>query len=223
MKPIRTARHFEILCLGAILWFLPASPSFAQGDLAQFLKRNPSTPATVSKNQLLAPAKAMRALERARKEIHDGHLESAQKEITCALNIAPHLAIAKALQGAIDLETQNFEEATTFFQQALQDDPALGAAYLGMATILIHQGRSQAALPLLDRADGLLPGAWLVHFVKAWAQLETGNVEAALKQADYAERAAGADSEQIRCFVLASHGIRPHERFGCCTSPPGIG
>ena len=60
----------------------------------------------------------------------------------------------------------------------------------------MHQQRFDAALPLLDRAKGLLPGAWFVHFARAWAQIETGNAEAALKQADVAERIAGTDSEK---------------------------
>ena len=65
-----------------------------------------------------------------------------------------------------------------------------------MAVVLIHERRFQAALPLLDRAEGLLPGAWFVHFAKAWAQLELGNTEAALKQAEFAERIAGTEAEK---------------------------
>jgi len=61
---------------------------------------------------------------------------------------------------------------------------------------LIRQGRFQAALPLLDRAEGLLPGAWFVQFAKGWAELELGDTGAALKQADAAERIAGMDSEK---------------------------
>jgi tetratricopeptide (TPR) repeat protein len=100
------------------------------------------------------------------------------------------------MQGAIDLETGNEEGARTLFQQAIDDDPVLGGAYAGMAVVLIRQGRFQAALPLLDRAEGLLPGAWFVQFAKGWAELELGNAGAALKQADAAERIAGMDSEK---------------------------
>jgi tetratricopeptide (TPR) repeat protein len=78
----------------------------------------------------------------------------------------------------------------------MDDDPALGGAYVGMAVVLIHQKRFQAALPVLDRAEGLMPGAWFVHFAKAWTHLELGNTEASLKQADYAEQIAGTNSEE---------------------------
>ena len=62
--------------------------------------------------------------------------------------------------------------------------------------VLIHEQRFKAALPLLDRAEGLLPGAWFVHFAKAWAQMELGNTGGALKDADCAERLAGTDAEK---------------------------
>jgi len=194
MDASRTKR--VLLPLGALLLICSVGSSFGQIDSAQLIDRNLSKPQTVSRNQLLAPGKALRAVKRAYKDIAAGHFEAAQKEIGRALDIAPHYAVAKVMQGAINLENKNYEGATAFFQQAIDDDPGLGGAYVGMAVILIHQQRCQAALPLLDRAEGLLPGAWFVHFVKAWAELKTGNSEVALKQSDIAEGLAGADSNR---------------------------
>lgn len=209
MRPIKTARYSEfadrifalratrvLLAMEALLLICSVGCSFAQIDASHLIDRSSSSPQTVSRNQLLAPRKAWRAIERAHKDIVDGHLESAEKEIALALDIAPHFAVAKALQGAIDLETENYEEGRNYFQQAIDDDPALGGAYVGMAVVLIHQGRFQSALLLLNRAEGLLSGAWLVHFAKGCAQLELGDTDAALKQADSAERIAGTDSEE---------------------------
>jgi tetratricopeptide (TPR) repeat protein len=182
--------------MGALLLICSAKTLFAQIDPGLFIDRDPSSLATVSRNQLLAPGKALQAIKRARADVVGGHLESAQKEIARALDIAPHFAVAKVMQGAIDIETEHYEAARTLFQEAINDDPALGGAYVGMAVVLIHDRRFQAALPLLDRAEGLLPGAWFVHFAKAWDQLEIGNPEAAIKQADVAERLAGTDAER---------------------------
>ena len=193
-QPYRTRSVLQFT--GALLVILSAVSSHAQMVPAQMIDRNSSRPPTVSRNQLLAPGKAQRAIERARKEILGGHFDSAQKEIARALDIAPHFGVAKVLQGAIDVEIENYQAARTLFQGAIDDDPALGAAYVGMAVVLIHDGRFQTALPLLDRAEGLLPEAWFVHFAKAWAQLEIGNPEAAIKQADFAERLAGTDAER---------------------------
>lgn len=185
-----------LLPAGTLLLICSAGSLFAQMNPGQFTKRNSWGPQTVSKNQLLAPPKAVRAIQRAQKDMGGGHLESAQKEIARALDIAPHFAAAKVLQGAIDIESEHYEAARTLFQEAINDDPTLGGSYVGMAVVMIHDGRFQAALPVLDRAEGLLPAAWLVHFVKAWAQLELGDTAAALKQADCAEQTAGTDSDK---------------------------
>ena len=209
MRQIEEARAWELsdcvpafqtkgilLPIGALLLVCSAWPSSAQTDSAHLIVRNSSGAPTVSRNQLLAPDKAVRAIQRARKDIVDGQLESAQKEITRALDLAPHFAVAKFMHRAIDITADNYASAATLFQEAIDEDPALGGAYVGMAVVLIHEQRLQAALPQLDRAEGLLPGVWFVRFAKAWAQLGLGNTEAALKQAQLAERIAGADAEK---------------------------
>ncbi len=60
---------------------------------------------------------------------------------------------------------ETIEAARTFFQQAIDDDPALGGAYVGMAVVLIHEQRFKTALPLLDRAEGLrpAPGSYILR------------------------------------------------------------
>jgi tetratricopeptide (TPR) repeat protein len=95
-----------------------------------------------------------------------------------------------------DLQTENLDAAAKWFQRAIEDDPALGVAYVGMSIVLIRQKRFNAVLPLLDRAEGLLPGGWTIHFLKAWTDIQIGNTQAALGQANIAERFAGADAEK---------------------------
>jgi hypothetical protein len=75
MRPNKTA-HCSVVCddimslrtqralppMGASLLILSAGPLFAQIDATQFVARNSSRPQTVSKNQLSAPGKALRAI-----------------------------------------------------------------------------------------------------------------------------------------------------------------
>jgi tetratricopeptide (TPR) repeat protein len=204
-----------LMSIGALLLICSAVTLFAQIDPGQFINGNLAGMSTVSRNQLLAPGKALQAVKRARADFAGGHLESARKEIARALDIAPHFAVAKVMKGAMDIETGEYDEATILFQEAIDEDPALGGAYVGMAVALIHERQFQAALPLLDRAEGLLPGAWFVRFAKAWAQMELGKTDAALKQADLAERLAGRGrGKKIRCLVFASRRLPPFERCG---------
>lgn len=185
-----------LLSVVAVILVFSVESAFAQIDPTRLIDRSSSGSYLVSKNQLLTPGKAVQAAERAHKDIMGGHLESAQKEITRALDIAPHFGAAEALQGGVFLQAANYEEAAKFFQKAMDDDPALGAAYVGLGMVLIQQKRFQLALSQLDHAEALLPGAWLVHFAKAWDYLDLGNTEAALKQVDSAERIAGKDPEK---------------------------
>jgi hypothetical protein len=97
----------------ALLLILSAESSLVQIDLSQAIHRNSLGPQTVLRNQLLAPVKAVRAIQRAQKDIVGGHLEFAQKKIARALDIVPHFAVAKVIQGAIDLTTEYYAEAAT--------------------------------------------------------------------------------------------------------------
>ena len=112
MRPIQTSRFSQVrndpqvfrtrsalLTMGTLLLICSVGSLSAQIDPGQFTDRNSSEPQTVSRNQLLAPAKAVRAIQRAHRDIGGGHLESAQKEIARALDIAPHFAVAKVMQG----------------------------------------------------------------------------------------------------------------------------
>lgn len=93
MRPIKTPRCSEIrdhlhgfrtkralLPTGALLLIRSVGSSFDQVDPTQLIDRDSSRSQTVSRNQLLAPGKALRAIKRAQKDIVDGHLESAQKD-----------------------------------------------------------------------------------------------------------------------------------------------
>ena len=185
-----------LLPILALLIFCSALYSFGQIDSARLTSRIAPGPGTVSRNQLLAPEKALKAVDRAHKDILNGHTESAQKEITKALDIAPHFAVARAILGGLFLDAGRYDDATKSFQAAMDDDPTLCAAYVGMALILIHNQRFEAALPLLERAEALFPTAWFVHFEKAWAQMQTGSLEPALQQLELAEKVAGEDAEK---------------------------
>jgi tetratricopeptide (TPR) repeat protein len=173
-----------------------ATELFAQGSSSRLLVRTLPGQNTVSANQLLTPGKALRAAQRASNHLIAGRVDQAQMEITRALNISPHCALALNIQGAIHLETQQFENAGEDFHEAIQADSELGSAYVGLGMSLIAQHRLEEALEPLDRAVRLLPGSWLIYFEAALAHLALGDTEAALKQISYAERFTEMDPER---------------------------
>ncbi len=173
-----------------------AGSACAQKDSLLPINRNPQGQQFVSTNQLMAPRKAQQATERARQDILRGRLESAREELARALEVAPHYAVALTMLGAVNLQTDNIEGAATAFQQAVNEDPTLGAAYLGSGMVLMAQDKFKEALAPLNRATGLLPGSWYAHMETGLAHVGAGNAAAASKESALAEQFAGTDAER---------------------------
>ncbi|HEY3704440.1 MAG TPA: tetratricopeptide repeat protein [Terracidiphilus sp.] len=180
--------------LAAMLAF-SAGLASGQVDSTKFLDKSPSQN-NVSVNQLLTPNKAQRATEKAREDLIHGRFESAQREAELALDIFPRCAIALDIQGVVNLRRANYAEAAREFQRAIDADPALGAAYLGLGLTYTYQGRFKEALVPLDRAAAFLPSSWTVHFEAALSHLGVGEPDTALKEVTYAERFMGVDPQK---------------------------
>ena len=173
-----------------------STDGLSQGDSSSFVKPDPPSQNTVSTNQLLTPKKALEEAQNARKHLFAGHIDQAEKDIAHALEISPHCALALTIQGAIHIDTRQFEEAGEDFQDAIEADPSLGPAYLGVAMSLMGRGRFHDALVPLGRATSLLPGSWLVYYEEAITHLGLGDADAALRQITVAERFTGRDHEK---------------------------
>lgn len=204
--------HFKyvLLTLFAIGFVCFSQHVAAQDDLPGIPARKLSAPNTVSANQLLSSDKALRSVSRARQALIDGQLDKAQAEISKALHEAPDCAIALDIQGAIHLRTRDFDDAASEFQKAINADPTIGQAYVGIGMLLIARNRFKEALVPLDRADALLPSSWLVHFETAIADIELGNINAAASRLSDAEKLAGPDPEKQSgtAYLLALLSIK---------------
>jgi len=196
-NPIRNHKHYAnrerpirsvLIAIVVVAIASLSTDVLAQRGSSPLLARNLSDENTVSTNQLLTPSKALHAAQRARNHLIAGRIDQAQKEITHALDISPRCALALNIQGAIHLETRQFENAGEDFHEAIQSDSELGSAYLGLGMSLIAQDRLGEALEPLDHATHLLPGSWLIYFEAALTHLGLGDTETALKQIRYAER-----------------------------------
>src|ERR1700749_4621143 len=71
-----------------------ASELFAQGGPSRLSTRDLSSENAVSTNQLLMPRKALQTVQRARNYLVAGRIDQAQKEVTRALDISSHCALA---------------------------------------------------------------------------------------------------------------------------------
>src|SRR5258707_1292417 len=147
----------------------------AQIDSTEFMRGSPpASQRFVSTNQLLTPKKAQKATEHAREALLRGRYEEAQKQITGALEVCPNCAIALTLQGIMKIHGKNYAEAAQTFQQAINADPALGAAYLGLGQTYNILGRFKEALVPLARVNAILPATWAADCETAVAHLGIG-------------------------------------------------
>lgn len=181
------ARRSQLLA--AMLAFSAGFAS-AQIDSSQFLDR-PQSQYNLSVNELLTPKKAQKATEKAREDLIHGRFDSAQREAELALDIFPRCAMALNIQGTVNLRRANYVEAAREFQRAIDADPALGTAYLGLGMAYTSQGRFKEALVPLDRAATFLPSSWTVHFEAALSLLGLREPDTALKEVTFAERFMG--------------------------------
>lgn len=198
--------HRNLAREGRISWFLElvaalllacvAEPATSQIAPDQMMDGKLRGQQLVSKNELLTPAKALKATDRARKDLLRGRQDSARKEIQEALDIAPHCALALSLQGIVRYEDKDYVQASQSFQQSINEDPTLVASYLGLGSIFIRQGRFREALIPLDRADALLPSSWFSHYQTAIAYLGLRDSVRALKEIGNAEPFAENDAEK---------------------------
>jgi len=194
-----------------------AELAVAQADSSGLFTHQPSN--TVSVNQLLSSDKVLRTAMRARQLLVEGLLDKAQTEIAKALHASPNCAIALEIQGAIHLRTGNLDDAATEFQKAINADSFIGQAYVGLGMLLIARSRYKDALVPLDRAESLLPAAWLVYYETAVANLQLGDLGATLKHLSLADNLA-TDPEQrsenayLRALLLIkSHDFESATRY----------
>ena len=192
-RPMHRFRSTYLNIFEFLMLLSSAEVALAQASLTQIVAAKLPKQYLVSTNQLLTPEKALRATARAHDDLQHGRLAAAQREIARALDIAPHCAVALDVQGGIYVQNGDYQRSADSFQQAIDADPTLGSAYLGMAESLMAQNRYKDAQIPLDRAEALLPSAWLVHYEAALAHIHLGEIQAAFRQTALADQFTGND------------------------------
>jgi tetratricopeptide (TPR) repeat protein len=199
MRDDRIRWFLTVVAVLLLVWI--AEPGLSQVAPKQFADQSFRAQQLVSKNQLLTPKKALKATARAREDLLSGREESARKEIQRALDISPHCGLALSLQGVVSYQDKDYAEASRAFQRSIEEDPTLGAAYVGLGAVLIIQRRFREALIPLDRAVALLPDSWFAHYETALAHLGLGEAVSGLKEIADGEHLAGDDAERRSGFA----------------------
>ncbi len=95
---------------------------------------------------------------------------------------------AHHLIGMVHEERNELEEALAQYQQAIKADSELIDAYLSAGGVLLKLRRPSEALPLLDKAAELRPNLAEIHYHRARARIEVGQLPGAQQDLETAVR-----------------------------------
>ncbi len=162
----------------------------------------------VTPHQMLAPITAQTATDNAIDAILAGDRDEAKRQVSNALEIFPHYAVALTLRGLIEMNEGRFDVGAADFEEAIGVDPAYAPPRLMLAAYYNDLGRFDDALVLLGRATRLLPSAWQSHFELARALYGKEDYRAALPEATQAlQLAPSALAPGSRALL---HYLRAH-------------
>jgi tetratricopeptide (TPR) repeat protein len=162
--------------------------------------------AVVSTATLITPAKAREEYEKAILAEKSRKMKAARKHLDKALRLYPQYAAAYAARGFLLLDEQKTAGAELDFQKALEIDPNLSDALLGIGRIRNGQSRFAEAADLLLKARSANEKAWQVNYElgRAYAGLgKDGEAEGYLRKA-----AAAAPAYPPVYYLLAQVLLR---------------
>lgn len=114
--------------------------------------------------------------------------ERAKAEFLLDMAIEPDVPFNYDQLGAVCAELQEFNEAATYYQEALRRDDHLVSSYLGLAKIYKEQGEYNGALHALDAAGRLDPTSPTVHYLRGQVLVRVGRVTEGRAELESAER-----------------------------------
>ncbi len=147
---------------------LTSACAFAQNSASKIPPYPPqpsrtSVQQTITRHQLLAPAKAQHAIEKATAAIQLGNTTEAQKHLARALSAYPDYSVALTMRGCLAANDGKLAEASADLERAIEVDPGYGAPYIALASLENDAHSYESASRLLARGAPLIPGAWQTH------------------------------------------------------------
>jgi tetratricopeptide (TPR) repeat protein len=116
-----------------------------------------------------------------------------------AIELNPRFALAYSNLANVTLsEFCDADAALAYVQKAIELAPQLAGAHNNLAMILQYQGRSEEALAACERALALKPGAPSTLWIRGFAQLMLGRLEAGWR--DYEARKQLLPTFKVRKF-----------------------
>ena len=178
-----------------------------------FLKRmGDAKGTTVSVTSMAAPKDAMRAYEKAQKEL-DAKPEEAEKALKKAVQIYPQFSAAWTMLGDIHRQRDDFNEARVDYAQAMAADPQFVNPAYGMAMIAMQEKKWDEAIQRTDQVTKMNAFAFpLAYFFNAAANYNAMKFDAA---EDSAKKYKAMDTQHTHpeVCILLSHVFSRKEDY----------
>jgi tetratricopeptide (TPR) repeat protein len=159
---------------------------------------------TISMTSMAAPKDAMRAYEKAEKEMAAKPAD-AEKSLKKAVQIYPQFAAAWTLLGDLHRQREEFDTARADYTQAVSADPQFVNPTYGMAMIAMQEKKWDEAIQLTDQVVKLNAFAFpLAYFFNAAANYNAQKFDAA---EDSAKKYKALDTQHNHpdVCILLSH------------------
>ena len=134
----------------------------------------------VSVRELTIPRRAQSEYTAARADLRRGKVESAQRRLQKAVEIAPQFAEALNYLGVLAYQRREFSEAETFFRRALEKDPEASEPLVNLGGALLSLNRVEEAVEVNTRAQAAQPKDALANAQLGLSYYLQGNDEEAL-------------------------------------------
>jgi len=134
----------------------------------------------VSVRELTIPRRAQSEYTAARADLRRGKVESAQRRLQKAVEIAPQFAEALNYLGVLAYQRREFSEAETFFRRALEKDPEAFEPLVNLGGALLSLNRVEEAVEVNTRAQAAQPKDALANAQLGLSYYLQGNDEEAL-------------------------------------------
>ncbi len=153
---------------------------------------------------VLAP-KAKEEFDKGLEALSAGKIDDAEKYAGEAMKLAPGHPDVLYLQGVVNLRRRKFPEAQEVLEKATQIDPSDARAFAALGMALADQGKYEAAIPALEKAQELNTGMeWEGYWSLAQAYYQREKYPEAVKASQQALAKSNGKAPEIELLVAQS-------------------
>jgi Tfp pilus assembly protein PilF len=167
---------------------------------------------SVTATELKIPERALRDYADAQRDLEKHDVESAEKHLEHAVDLAPQFATAWNNLGTIAYQTHRFPLAEQRFRQSLKVDPTSYEPLVNLGGVLVTLHKLDEALEVNVHASMTRPNDALANSQLGMTYFELGQFDSAVKYLERARKLDPAHFSHPQLFLAEIHLRRGEKR-----------